>query len=64
MVIAFQHLPPDAPFSDVLEELRSPGGFEYMGYRPEFHEDGKPVKNHTADDVLKEVGDASSSMPL
>lgn len=55
MVIAFQSLPPDAPFSDVLDELQSPGGFEIMGFRPKFHPDGTAVKNHTADHVLKEV---------
>ena len=55
MVIAFQSLPPDAPFSDVIDELQSPGGFEILGFRPRFHSDGTAVKNHTADHVLKEV---------
>ena len=53
MVTAFRSLPPDAPFSDVLDELQTPGGFEILGFRPKLHKDGKPVKNHTADDVLK-----------
>lgn len=58
MVIAFRSLPPDAPFSDVLDELQSPGGFEILTFRPKFHEDGTAVKNHTADHVLKEVSAA------
>lgn len=55
LYFAFRNLPPNAPFSNVLEELRTPGGFEYLAFLPKFHQDGTAVKNHNADDVLKEV---------
>ena len=56
MFVAFQNsLPTDAPFSPVLEELCSPGGFEHLGFTPKFRQDGTPVRNHNADDVLHEV---------
>lgn len=55
MCFAFRHLPPDAPFSTVLEELRTPGGFEYLGFLPKWNRDGTAAKNHNADDVLKQV---------
>ncbi|KAL3130378.1 poly ADP-ribose polymerase [Trebouxia sp. C0009 RCD-2024] len=54
LYFAFRNLPPNAPFSNVLEELRTPGGFEYLAFLPKFHQDGTAVKNHNADDVLKE----------
>lgn len=56
MIVAFRSsLPADARMSNVLAELQSPGGFEYLSFVPKFHKDGTPVKNHTADYVLKEV---------
>lgn len=56
MYFAFRvNLPRNAPFSRVISELRSPGGFEWLGFQPMYHSDGTAVKNHNADDVLKEV---------
>ena len=55
LVLSFRYLPDDAPFAGVLDELVSPGGFTNHAFRAKYHDDGRPVKNFTADDRLKEV---------
>lgn len=58
LVLSFRYLPDHAPFADVLDELVSSGGFTNYAFRAKYRlDDGRlvPVKNHTADDRLKEV---------
>ena len=53
--MSFRHLPADARFAGVVDELVTPGGFANHAFTARYHADRTPVKNFTADDRLKEV---------